>query len=170
MVVSTVFISPHFAIGKMRGAWLAKLFLGIAVKVPLFFQPNDHNVSIDLSGGKLLKTGKHVDYSKYINSGDWNIMRTIADVRNTGLWIFLYTMTQAYNFDGEDILKEINVPTLIIHGAKDTIIPLGYGVMMAEKIKNSKLVVFDDIDHIIVLNRSKKTIEEVKNFLKGIEL
>ena len=170
MVLSTIFISPHFAIKKMRGGWLARSFLAVAVKVSMLLRWKKYPASFDLSHGKSFITGKHVDYSKYINSGDWNVLRTIADVRNTGLWIFLYSMAQAYDFDGEEILKKIKVPTLVIHGAKDTIIPLGYGIVMAKKIKGSKLVVIDDIDHIIVLNRSEKAIGIVKDFFMEIKL
>jgi pimeloyl-ACP methyl ester carboxylesterase len=155
MVSSAIFIGPHFAIGKMRSAWLVKLFLALAVKMKPKSSPS--------------KAGGHVDYSKYADTGDWNVRRTIADVKNTGLWVFLYAMAHAYDFDGENILKKIKVPTLIIHGAKDTIIPLKYGVMMAKKIRNSKLVVLDDIDHIIVLNRSKKVIEIIGDFLEKLK-
>jgi pimeloyl-ACP methyl ester carboxylesterase len=156
MISSTIFIGPHFAIGKMKSARLVKSLLALAVKI---------NPESPASKNSI---GKHVNYSKYVNTGDWNIRRTIADVGNTGLWIFLYAMAHAYDFDGENILSGIKVPTLIIHGAKDTIIPLKYGAMMADKIKNSKFVVLDDIDHIIVLNRSEKVIEIMKNFLKTV--
>jgi len=170
VVSAAIFIGPHFAIGKMRRSWLVKSFLSFMVKVS-FLLPHESFLDLPyIARNKSLKTGKHIDYSKYVNNGDWNIMRTIADVRNTGLWIFLYTMAQAYNFNGEEILKEIKVPTLIIHGSRDTIIPLKYGIMMAEKIKNSKLVVVDDGDHIIVMNKSKETIKVIMNFIKETKL
>jgi pimeloyl-ACP methyl ester carboxylesterase len=187
MVSSAVFISPYFAIGKMWSARFVKPFLDLATKINphthsnvvssasrftkrLFAVPprfSGHGLlGVGIKSGLFLpKEGKHIDYSKYVNTGDWNIRRTIADVKNTGLWVFLCAMANAYRFNGENILKKIKVPILIIHGAKDTIIPLKYGVMMAEKIKNSKLVVLDDIDHIVVLNRSAKVIKIVKEFL-----
>lgn len=166
MVSSAIFIGPHFAIRKMFSARLIKPFLALVVKIK-------SNISSSKKYGPALaqvSVGKQVDYSKYVDTGDWNVRRTIADVKNTGLWVFLYAMAHAYDFDGENILGEIKVPTLIIHGVRDTIIPLKYGVMMAEKIKNSELVVLDDIDHIIVLNRSKKVIEIVGYFLKKFKL
>jgi pimeloyl-ACP methyl ester carboxylesterase len=42
--------------------------------------------------------------------------------------------------------------------------------MMAERIRNSKLVVLDDIDHVVVLNRSGKVIAIVKDFLNKMKL
>ena len=92
--------------------------------------------------------------------------RMFADLKNTGFLIYCYAIAHACGFNGEDILGKIKMPTLIIHGAKDTIFPLKYGKAMAEKIKNSKMIIMDDIDHIIILNRPEKTIQIIKDFLK----
>lgn len=161
MVSSVIFISPHFAIGKLENAWLVKPLLEFAAKIKLSRKTRRSNA---------YAMGEHVDYSKYVNTGDWNVRRNLAAVKDTGVRFFLYTLAQAYRFNGESILKKIKVPTLIIHGAKDTIIPLRYGVMMAKGIRNSKLVVLDDVDHIVVLNRSKKVIGIIKDFFKEIKL
>jgi pimeloyl-ACP methyl ester carboxylesterase len=171
MVSSAIFISPYFAPGKMRSGWFMKLFCALAVKMkPRAFSSKAGGPARMKDPSTTLRTGKHVDYSKHPNTGDWNVRRIIADVKNTGLWIFLYATAHAYDFDGENILGGIKVPTLIIHGAKDTIIPLRYGAMMAERIRNSKLVVLDDIDHVVVLNRSGKVIAIVKDFLNKMKL
>lgn len=155
MISAAIFVSPHFAVEKMISARLIRPFLKLAVKIKPSFSSNK-------------RTGGHVDYSKHINTGDWNIPIAIANIRNTGLWAYLYSIAQTYSFNGEGILKKIKVPTLIVHGAKDTIFPLKYGVMMAGKINNAKLVVLDDIDHIIVLNRKEKLIEVITDFIQGL--
>jgi len=152
MVSAAVFISPHFAVGKMRAARLIRPLLALAVKIKprlSSFPP----------------AGSHVDYARYKNTGDWNVRRTIADVKNTGLWVYIYALAQSYAFDGEDILRETKVPTLIIHGAKDTIFPLKYGAMMAAAIPGARLIVLDDIGHIIVLNRSVEVVGIIRNFI-----
>ena len=164
-ILGVVFISPYFALSKMKNATLVKILLNFGIlitnftiKIKSFFSKID---SVDK-----LKIGKHIDYSRYNGSGDWNIRRIIADISNTNLSVYLYTILNAYDFDGEDILDKIDFPTVIIHGKKDTIIPLKYGISMWKKIKNAKLFVLYDIDHIIVLNRSEKVLEILENFLK----
>ena len=67
-----------------------------------------------------LKVGNHVDYSHYKNTGDWNIRRMFADIKNTGLRPYIYAVEQSFHFDHSAFLPEINVPVLIIHGKKDT--------------------------------------------------
>lgn len=156
MLNGLVFISPHFAIDKMRRARLIKPFLTSLVKLRPSFTP-------------IKKTGIHIDYSKYVNTGDWNVRRTLADVGNTGPEAYLYAVTQTYDFNGEDILKEIRVPTLIIHGARDSIFPLKYAEMMAARIRNSEMVILEDADHIIVINWSRKVIEIMNAFLSKLK-
>jgi len=111
--------------------------------------------------------GSHVDYSKHKNTGDWNISRLIDDVGNTGLKIYLWGTKQSYNFNAEKFLNKIKIPTLLVHGKKDTIFPYEISVEMKNKIKNSKLVLLDDADHIIVLNNFKEVSRLMEKFLKN---
>jgi pimeloyl-ACP methyl ester carboxylesterase len=115
------------------------------------------------------KTGGHIDYKKYKDSGDWNVRRTIADVSNTGLRSYLFSSYHAYKFDMEDYLEKIKVPILVIHGDKDTIFPISSGRRMHNLIKNSKFVVFKGSDHIIVLNDFAKLSSEISKFANELK-
>jgi len=115
------------------------------------------------------KTGGHVNYKNHLGSGDWNVRRTIADVSNTGLRSYLFSTYHAYKFDMEDYLKSIKVPTLIIHGDKDTIFPISSGRKIHDLIKNSEFVVFKGSDHIIVLNDFTKLSKEIIKFMEGLK-
>jgi len=110
--------------------------------------------------------GYHVDYSKHPDTGDWNVPRMIDDIGNTGLKIYLWGTKHSYDFDAEKLLKNIKIPVLLMHGKKDTIFPYKNSVYLRNKIKNSKLVLLDDIDHIIVLNRFDDVSKEIAKFLK----
>ena len=46
-------------------------------------------------------------------------------------------------------LNEINVPTLVIHGTEDTILPLDHGIALADGIKNSTKMIMDKVGHEI---------------------
>jgi len=114
------------------------------------------------------KSGKHVDYQKYLGTGDWNIRRYFTDIKNTGIRSYLFSMTHAYKFNFENFLTKIRLPTLIIHGDKDTIFPIESGIKASKAIKNSKFVVFEGSNHIIVLNDFDRLYKEIYKFLKGL--
>lgn len=117
----------------------------------------------------LKKTGGHIDYSRYVNTGDWNLRRMIADVSNTGLRSFLSSTYHAYKFNMEEYLKRINVPTLIIHGYKDTIFPIASGKRAHNLMRNSKFVIFKNSNHIIVLNNFLKLSKEINRFVNNLK-
>jgi pimeloyl-ACP methyl ester carboxylesterase len=107
----------------------------------------------------------HIDYNKYPNSGDWNIPRMIADVRNTGLKVYLYCSRQALQVNYKHFLEHITIPTLLMHGRKDTIFPFQNSVVMNQKIKNSKLILLPAADHIIPLNFPSEVCGAIEEFL-----
>lgn len=138
LVKSIILLSPNTTVNKRMLAKIIKplLFLSRLISwLPLF-----------------PKNGGHVDYSRFPNTGDWNIFRILADIRNTGLNVYLYGSRQAYKFDCEKYLSEIHIPALIIHGKKDTIFPVKNSIMMSKKIKNSRIIILENANHIIVLN------------------
>ncbi len=71
--------------------------------------------------------------------------------------------------DSTPTLAEIDVPTLIIHGAKDAIIPLSEAEAMHKAIKNSKLVVLEDAGHMVNLEQPDEFNDAVLDFLEEIE-
>ncbi|MFA6027577.1 MAG: alpha/beta hydrolase [Patescibacteria group bacterium] len=153
-IKAVVFLSPNYAVQKRKIAQVIKPFL--AVTSIMKYLP----FSYEIKG--------QVDYSFYENTGDWNLRRSIADIRNTSLPVYLYCTRQAYSFNKERLLGEITVPTLIVHGKKDTIFPAQYSMEMAEKIKKSKLVLLDNADHIVVLNNFSEVSAAIQNFTESL--
>ncbi len=64
-------------------------------------------------------------------------------------------------------LKNITVPTLILHGKKDIILPPGNAEIFAEKISGAKLIYFENSAHMLFMEEPEKFIEIVLEFLKG---
>ena len=110
--------------------------------------------------------GRHVDYAKYPHTGDWNLWRMTADISNTGLHVYLYCLKQLYGFDLKDHLGEIAVPVLVIHGAKDTVVPCSNSISLVEKIKGSRIVVLNGANHILVLNNIPEVSRLIEDFVK----
>ncbi len=66
----------------------------------------------------------------------------------------------------EDKLDKIKVPTLLIWGAEDELIPLEAGKKMNSLIKDSKLVVFESCGHIPQEEVPEKVLSEMVNFIE----
>lgn len=70
----------------------------------------------------------------------------------------------------EDRLNNIGVPTLLMWGKEDEIIPLEAGKTMNEKIKNSKLIVFENCGHLPQEEMPEKVLHEITNFISQTDL
>ena len=71
---------------------------------------------------------------------------------------------QGYTGDTQ-ALAQLKLPTLILWGGRDRLIPLEFGERFARSIGGSKLVVFDDLGHVPHEEDPARTVAEVKRFL-----
>ena len=72
--------------------------------------------------------------------------------------------------DSTPILRNINLPTLIIAGAEDAIIPSTQVETMHREIPDSQLVVVEQSGHLINLEQPKALDRAVSNFLKRLQI
>jgi len=79
----------------------------------------------------------------------------------------LQARTQADEFPVEPDLDKINLPTLILWGAQDALIPLAAGTKMSKLIKDSKLVIFDNCGHLPQEEMPARTVDELTQFIAG---
>lgn len=151
MVDKVIFLSPNPAPGETLAA---KIFKPLFLITKFFgFLPFSS------------KGASHIDYDHYRGTGDWNIRRMFADIKNTSLRVWLYCGRQSYEVEFLSLLKKIRIPTLIIHGKKDTIFPYSGAVTMSELIDDSHLITMDKSDHIIVLNNFPELSQEIERFI-----
>ena len=73
-------------------------------------------------------------------------------------------MDQGYSGDVGG-LKALTMPTLILWGGRDRLIPLEFGQGFARDIAGSRLVVFDDLGHVPHEEDPARTVAVVKTFL-----
>ena len=152
-ITKAIFLAPVFSAGKIKWVWATRLLIGWSIPIiELFrFQPFP---------------GKHIDYPKHIPARDWDLRRIITDIANTTLRAYLYSSRQTYEFDGEKYLKEISMPTLIIHGKEDTIVPMEKSIKASQQIKNCKIILLEKANHILILNNQAEVTRIIKKFLK----
>lgn len=63
-------------------------------------------------------------------------------------------------------LSQIQIPTLIIHGETDELVPPENGRMIAELIPNSKLVMLANASHIFFTDQPQASLENMLTFLE----
>jgi len=71
------------------------------------------------------------------------------------------------NYDATDRLNEIRVPTLILHGRKDRVVPYGLAVEMQARIAGSKLEAFDG-GHLFPFTDEHEFAKHVTRFLESL--
>lgn len=114
-----------------------------------------------------LKVRGHIDYSKYSDhGGDWNIPITSRNIYNTSLRVYLYATAALYYVDYTAFLPTIQVPTLVIHGRRDTIFPLRCGKNVAALIPNATFIVLTQANHILVLNHFREVSCFIERFIR----
>jgi pimeloyl-ACP methyl ester carboxylesterase len=108
----------------------------------------------------------HVNYSKYINVSEWDIGRNWADMSNTGLRAHMYTLRHSFKKEQEYNLQNIHVPTLIIHGEKDGMVPIKNVLRLKEKIPNAEMVIVPSATHDSARNNAKEISEAIESFIE----
>jgi pimeloyl-ACP methyl ester carboxylesterase/AraC-like DNA-binding protein len=66
-----------------------------------------------------------------------------------------------------DVLRFINVPTLIMQRTKDIDVKVEEGRFIADRIQNSKYIEFDGEDHLFWIGNTKEILDEIKDFIKN---
>ncbi len=65
-------------------------------------------------------------------------------------------------------IRELRVPTLIIWGGRDRLIPAEYGGLFLRDIAGSRLVMFDDLGHVPQEEDPARTVAAVASFLAAL--
>jgi len=80
----------------------------------------------------------------------------------------LRAMANAFaDADLRDVLPEIDVPTLVIHGDLDKRSPLPVGEDLHDRIPGSRLVVIPGVGHVVNLEAPERFNDEVRSFLRA---
>jgi len=69
-------------------------------------------------------------------------------------------------FETYNRLSEINIPTLILHGIEDKILPVENAKILAEKIPSAELMLFENTGHGLIIQEYKLWTQKVIEFLK----
>lgn len=128
---------------------------------PLIFIFNKIFEKEDLSK----KQFRYFEYSDNLSTANWGIGRMYKDLRLTSAKTWLFTLVNMADFEGEEILKNIKKPVLIVGSEFDTVVGLEPSFEMKKIVKHAKLNVVKNGNHIIVLNDPSYIEKELSEFL-----
>ncbi len=69
--------------------------------------------------------------------------------------------------DARGNLSEIQVPTLVIHGENDPLVPIDNGHFLAQNIKDARLIIYPNTGHIPILEWADEFNRDVLVFLEN---
>jgi pimeloyl-ACP methyl ester carboxylesterase len=64
----------------------------------------------------------------------------------------------------EDLLRDITIPTRVVHGAEDALTPVDQATEMAEKLPNAELSIYQSVGHSPFWERPEKFNTELREF------
>ena len=96
------------------------------------------------------------------NKNELELLKEIAS-QNANTEAYINAVDVCLDFDIEDELSKINIPTLILAGQYDEISPLKLQKEMQSKINDSRLIVFEDTKHNLLVGKNN---EKILNILK----
>ncbi|MFX0144471.1 MAG: alpha/beta fold hydrolase [Candidatus Hodarchaeota archaeon] len=72
------------------------------------------------------------------------------------------------SFDSYERLSEIKIPTLILHGTEDIILPVENAKILAERIPSAELILFENTGHGMNIQENKLWTQKIIEFLKRV--
>ncbi|MGO9402779.1 MAG: alpha/beta fold hydrolase [Terriglobales bacterium] len=64
-------------------------------------------------------------------------------------------------------IAQITVPTLVIHGKSDALVPPGNGELIAKRIPGAKLVLIENASHLFLTDQTEQANREILEFLSA---
>lgn len=106
------------------------------------------------------------DYSKFSFTSDWDLRRIIPDISLTTVHSYLYSLLQARAKRYDRLWGSVRVPTLIVHGSQDGIVPYKHAEALAGTIRDATLVTLPGAEHITVINNIPEVSAAIRSFLR----
>lgn len=79
---------------------------------------------------------------------------------------FMHQLQAILQHDTYEELEKISVPSLIIHGDADRLLPFGNGKILAERIKDSELYTIPGAGHLFMIEAQGMVEEKIIDFIK----
>ncbi len=111
---------------------------------------------------------EQVDFSFFQGTTDFSISRLLSDILRTSLKSYFLLCEVIVGFNILDLLQKISVPTLIMEGTQDHIMPPAIAQELNGRIKNSEMVYIKGGNHIVIINNPGEVAGNIVQFLKQL--
>lgn len=91
------------------------------------------------------------------NKKELELLKDIGS-QNANTKAYIKAVDACLNFNAEEYLSEIDVPTLILASNRDEISKLDMQKELSDKIKNAELIVFDNVKHNLLVGKTNENI------------
>jgi pimeloyl-ACP methyl ester carboxylesterase len=142
--------------------WMARLFLNKIIAGPAISFLAQSLPDYRIEG--------EVNFSNFKGTGDWNFRRLASDILHTSLKSYLLNSRNLVGYDASELVKKIEIPTLIIEGRNDTVFPPSLAMDLNSRIKTSVTDFIPNANHILVINNPQELNREILNFLNLVDL
>ncbi len=88
--------------------------------------------------------------------------RAIAERRAVAVPVVLAQMQACLAHDTQARLPELEMPTLVMHGTEDQLLPVENGRLIASRITGSRLEIFDGVGHLFFWEQPERAAELVR--------
>lgn len=111
---------------------------------------------------------KRAEYEKFLNTSDYDMQRIFSDITHTSLKSYLMLSKHITNFNGIDLLKKIQIPTLVIEGLNDTVFPPDIAQELHARIKHSTIEFVPNANQILVLTSPTELTATIDRFIENL--
>ncbi|MEM0167254.1 MAG: alpha/beta hydrolase [Thermoplasmata archaeon] len=81
----------------------------------------------------------------------------------------LFQSLSLLNFDSCTSNSELNMPSIIIAGTEDKVLPWLNSILLYKSLKNSSLILFKGQNHLLFIEKYKEFNDLIKNFVLSVE-
>jgi pimeloyl-ACP methyl ester carboxylesterase len=97
------------------------------------------------------------------NQEAWERYCEIAGRRRVAVPVIERQAEAVAMHDTSKRLGEIGLPTLVIHGTEDQLLPVGNGRLIASLIPGAKLEIYENVGHLFFWERAERSAELLRN-------
>ncbi len=113
---------------------------------------------------RAVRTGWEVNVSAPFAADEdaWKAFEAIAERRAVAVPVVIAQMQAIAGHDTSARLPSLRIPTLMIHGTEDRMLPVSNGHMIAELIPDARLEILDGVGHLFFWEQPQRTAELVR--------
>jgi pimeloyl-ACP methyl ester carboxylesterase len=108
---------------------------------------------------------KDIFTEEFLKENEWVIPLLKEMWKDRSFDTIIWAARGLENWDVTDKISMIESPTLIIHGGRDTLVPVAEAYLIHQGIGGSKLLVYENTGHALIGEEAERFNTDVLNFL-----